>query len=89
VSLDDVDVVEINEAFAAQVLTCQRRLALRDEVLNPQGGAIALGHTLGSSGARILVSLLGRLDRTGGRYGIASLCIGAGQGMAMLVERSN
>ena len=88
IDLDDVDVVEINEAFAAQVLVCQRALGVRDEVLNPQGGAIALGHPLGASGARILVSLLGRLERTGGRYGIASLCIGVGQGAAMLVERT-
>ena len=88
IDLDDIDVVEINEAFAAQVLVCQRALSVRDEVLNPQGGAIALGHPLGSSGARILVSLLGHLERTGGRYGIASLCIGVGQGAAMLVERT-
>jgi 3-oxoadipyl-CoA thiolase len=87
ISLDDVDVVEINEAFAAQVLACQRALGVPDEKLNPQGGAIALGHPLGSSGSRILVSLLGHLERTGGRYGIASLCIGVGQGAALLVER--
>lgn len=86
-TLDQIDVVEINEAFAAQVLACQRALGIDDEKLNPQGGAIALGHPLGSSGCRILVSLLGHLERTGGRYGIASLCIGVGQGAAMLVER--
>jgi 3-oxoadipyl-CoA thiolase len=86
-ALDDIDVVEINEAFAAQVLACQRALGVPDEKLNPQGGAIALGHPLGSSGSRILVSLLGHLERTGGRYGIASLCIGVGQGAALLVER--
>lgn len=87
VSLDDVDVVEINEAFAAQVLTCQQLLGVETAKLNPNGGAIALGHPLGSSGARIVVSLLGQLERTGGRLGIASLCIGVGQGAAMLVER--
>ncbi len=87
VSLDAVDVVEINEAFAAQVLACERALGVSRERLNPVGGAIALGHPLGSSGSRILVSLLGHLERTGGRYGIASLCVGVGQGAAMLVER--
>lgn len=87
ITLDDVDVVEINEAFAAQVLTCEKLLGVDRERLNPQGGAIALGHPLGSSGSRILVSLLGHLERTGGRLGIASLCIGVGQGAAMLVER--
>ncbi len=86
-SLDDVDVVEVNEAFAAQVLTCQRLLHLETERVNPNGGAIALGHPLGSSGSRIVVSLLGLLDRTGARFGIASLCIGVGQGAAMLIER--
>ena len=79
--------VEINEAFAAQVLVCERALGLNRDRLNPQGGAIALGHPLGSSGSRIVVSMLGHLERTGGRYGIASLCIGVGQGAAMLVER--
>ncbi len=86
-SLGQIDVVEINEAFAGQVLACQRALGVDDEKLNPQGGAIALGHPLGSSGSRILVSMLGHLERTGGRYGIAALCIGVGQGAAMLVER--
>ena len=86
-NLQDIDVVEINEAFAAQVLVCERALGLNRDRLNPQGGAIALGHPLGSSGSRIVVSMLGHLERTGGRYGIASLCIGVGQGAAMLVER--
>jgi acetyl-CoA C-acetyltransferase len=87
VSLDDVDVFEINEAFAAQVLVCQRLLGLDPSKVNPNGGAIALGHPLGSSGSRIVVSLLGLLERTGARLGIASLCIGVGQGAAMLIER--
>jgi acetyl-CoA acetyltransferase family protein len=85
--LDRIDCVEINEAFAAQVVACERLLGLDRERLNPFGGAIALGHPLGSSGSRIVVSLLGHLERTGGRLGIASLCIGVGQGAAMLVER--
>ena len=87
IALDDIDAVDINEAFAAQVLVCERALGVDRERLNPGGGAIALGHPLGSSGSRILVSLLGYLERTGGRYGIASLCVGVGQGAAMLVER--
>ena len=87
VSLDAIGAIEINEAFAAQVIACERALGIDRAVLNPQGGAIALGHPLGSSGSRIVVSLLGHLERTGGRYGIASLCIGVGQGAAMLIER--
>lgn len=86
-SLRDIDVVEINEAFAAQVIACERALGLERDKLNPQGGAIALGHPLGSSGSRIVVSLLGHLERTGGQFAIASLCIGVGQGAAMLIER--
>lgn len=85
--LDQIDVVDINEAFAAQVLTCGKLLGLDPERLNPVGGAIALGHPLGASGARIVVTMLGHLERTGGRFGIASLCIGVGQGAAMLIER--
>ena len=87
ISLEHVDAVEINEAFAAQVLACERSLLIERDRLNPQGGAIALGHPLGSSGSRIVVSLLGHLERTDGRYGIAALCIGVGQGAAMLIER--
>lgn len=86
-SLGDMDAVDINEAFAAQVVACQRMLGLDRERLNPAGGAIALGHPLGSSGCRIVVTLLGHLERTGGRYGVASLCIGVGQGSAMVIER--
>jgi acetyl-CoA acetyltransferase family protein len=87
VGLDEVDAVEINEAFAAQVLACEQALGLDRERLNPAGGAIALGHPLGSSGCRVVLSLLGHLERTGGRLGIASLCIGVGQGAAMVIER--
>jgi len=86
-TLDQIDSVEINEAFAAQVITCERVLGLSREQLNPVGGAIALGHPLGSSGSRILMTLMGHLERTGGRYGVASLCIGVGQGAAMVIER--
>jgi acetyl-CoA acetyltransferase family protein len=88
VGLDEIDSIEINEAFAAQVVACERLLGLERERVNQFGGAIALGHPLGSSGSRIVVSLLGHLERTGGRLGIASLCIGVGQGAAMLVERT-
>ncbi len=86
-TLDEMDAVDINEAFAAQVLACEQELGLERDRLNLAGGAIALGHPLGSSGSRIIISLLGHLERTGGRYGVASLCIGVGQGAAMLIER--
>ncbi len=86
-SLDDMDAVDINEAFAAQVLACEKQLGVDRERLNPAGGAIALGHPLGSSGSRILITMLGHLERTGGRHGVASLCIGVGQGAAMVIER--
>ncbi|GAA2213451.1 thiolase family protein [Nonomuraea monospora] len=82
-----LDAVELNEAFAAQSLACVRDLQLDPERVNADGGAIALGHPLGASGARILVTLLGRLERTGGRRGLATLCVGVGQGAALLVER--
>ena len=86
-SVGDLDAVEVNEAFAVQVLASARRLGLDLETLNADGGAIALGHPLGSSGCRILVTLLGRLEREQGRRGLATMCIGVGQGAAMLVER--
>jgi acetyl-CoA acetyltransferase family protein len=86
-SVGDLDAVELNEAFAAQSLACVRRLGLEPEIVNADGGAIALGHPLGCSGARITVTLLNRLRREGGRRGLATLCVGVGQGMAMLVER--
>ncbi|MFI0420919.1 thiolase family protein [Spongiactinospora sp. 9N601] len=86
-SIDDLDAVELNEAFAAQSLAVIRRLKLPEEIVNAEGGAIALGHPLGCSGARILVTLLGRLERTGGARGLATLCVGVGQGVSMLVER--
>jgi 3-oxoadipyl-CoA thiolase len=86
-SVDDLDAVELNEAFAAQSLAVIRRLALDPERVNADGGAIALGHPLGCSGTRLLVTLLGRLEREEGRRGLATLCVGVGQGVSMLVER--
>jgi acetyl-CoA acetyltransferase family protein len=83
----DLDAVELNEAFAAQVLACVGRLGLDEDTLNADGGAIALGHPLGSSGCRLLVTLLGRLEREGGRRGLVTLCVGVGQGSSLLVER--
>ncbi|MDQ0992763.1 acetyl-CoA C-acyltransferase [Streptomyces sp. V3I7] len=83
----EVDAVELNEAFAAQALAVMRRLKLDEDKVNADGGAIALGHPLGCSGARILLTLLGRLERENGRRGLATLCVGVGQGVAMLVER--
>jgi acetyl-CoA acetyltransferase family protein len=86
-SVADLDAVELNEAFAVQVIACARRLGLDEETLNADGGAIALGHALGSSGSRLVVTLLGRLEREQGRRGLVTMCIGVGQGSAMLLER--
>ena len=86
-SVADLDAVELNEAFAAQVIACVRRLGLDEDRLNADGGAVALGHPLGSSGCRLLVTLLGRLEREGGRRGLVTLCVGVGQGSSLLVER--
>ena len=89
VTLADMDVVEINEAFAAQVLACMKGLdmAFDDSRINPNGGAIAIGHPLGASGARIALTATRQLHRTGGRYALISMCIGIGQGIAMVLER--
>jgi 3-oxoadipyl-CoA thiolase len=84
--VDQLDLIELNEAFAAQALACIRELALDPARVNVYGGAIALGHPLGASGARILTTLVHALRRTGGRYGLATMCIGVGQGLAMVVE---
>jgi 3-oxoadipyl-CoA thiolase len=84
--LDQIDLIEINEAFASQVLACAGELGIDQERLNVNGGAIALGHPLGCSGARLMTTLVHELRRRGGRYGIASLCIGVGQGVATVVE---
>ena len=90
-SLDEMDVIELNEAFAAQALACTRDLGLADdsERVNPNGGAIALGHPLGASGARLILTALNQLEKTDKRYAICSMCIGVGQGIAMIIERVN
>ena len=84
----DLDLVELNEAFASQSLVVIRELGLDPERVNVNGGAIALGHPLGMSGARLVVTLLHELRRRGGRYGLATLCVGVGQGQAALFERA-
>ncbi|MFJ6279893.1 thiolase family protein [Arthrobacter subterraneus] len=86
-SIADLDAVELNEAFASQSLACIRRLGLDEEIVNSDGGAIALGHPLGSSGSRLAITLMGRMEREGGRLGLATMCVGVGQGTAMLLER--
>jgi acetyl-CoA C-acetyltransferase len=87
--MSDIDIVEINEAFAAQIVPCKDELGITDEQLNPFGGAIALGHPFGMTGARIMTTLLNGLETTGGTYGIESMCVAGGMGQAMLVERLN
>ena len=89
-SLDDIDVIELNEAFASQSLACIRDLGLADDDprVNPNGGAIALGHPLGMSGARLLVTAMHELQVTGKRYALCTMCIGVGQGIATLIERA-
>ncbi|MBW6494513.1 MAG: acetyl-CoA C-acyltransferase, partial [Burkholderiaceae bacterium] len=89
IALDALDVIELNEAFAAQGLATLRLLGLDDDDprVNPNGGAIALGHPLGMSGARLVMTALNQLQRTGGRYGLCTMCIGVGQGIALLIER--
>ena len=86
-TIDQIDLVELNEAFAAQGLACMQELGLDPEKVNVYGGAIALGHALGSSGSRILTTLVHALHRRNKRYGLATMCIGVGQGIAMIVER--
>jgi acetyl-CoA C-acetyltransferase len=88
-TMDDIDVVEINEAFAAQIVPCKEELGISDEKLNPFGGAIALGHPFGMTGARIMTTLLNDLETLDKTYGIESMCVAGGMGMAMLVERLN
>src|SRR5437879_8425958 len=87
--LEDIDVIELNEAFAAQALAVTRDHGLPDDAahVNPNGGAIALGHPLGASGARLVTTALYQLRRTGGRYALCTMCIGVGQGIAMIIER--
>jgi 3-oxoadipyl-CoA thiolase len=90
IKMDDIDVLELNEAFAAQALACTRAFGLPDdsEKVNPNGGAIALGHPLGMSGARLVLTASMHLKRTGARRAVAAMCVGVGQGMAMLLERA-
>lgn len=85
-SIDDLGAIELNEAFAAQSLGVIRQLKLDDSIVNADGGAIALGHPLGASGARILLTLLGRMEREKAQRGLATLCVGVGQGVSMLIE---
>jgi acetyl-CoA C-acetyltransferase len=85
--LGDYDAVELNEAFAAQVLACDRDLRFDRARLNPNGGAIALGHPIGCTGARVLTTLVHELRRTGGKRGLATLCVSGGMGVALAVER--
>jgi acetyl-CoA acetyltransferase family protein len=87
VSVDEIDLVELNEAFASQSLVVIRELGLDPARVNVNGGAIAIGHPLGMSGARLVVTLVHELRRRGGRYGLATLCVGVGQGQAALFER--
>ncbi|HYR07106.1 MAG TPA: acetyl-CoA C-acyltransferase, partial [Longimicrobium sp.] len=86
-SIPDIGLVELNEAFAAQSVACVRELGIDPEIVNVSGGAVAVGHPLGSSGARILTTLVHEMHRQGVRYGLASMCIGVGQGISMIVER--
>jgi acetyl-CoA acyltransferase len=87
-SLKEMDVMEFNEAFSAQALACTRELGIADNDprINPNGGAIAIGHPLGMSGARILQAAMNELVRTGGRYGLATMCVGVGMGYATIIE---
>jgi len=89
IALDQIDVIELNEAFAAQGLAVLRQLGISDDDarVNPNGGAIALGHPLGMSGARLITTAMYQLHRTGGRYALCTMCIGVGQGIATLIER--
>ncbi|MGH8967607.1 MAG: acetyl-CoA C-acyltransferase, partial [Actinomycetes bacterium] len=86
-TIDDIDLVEINEAFAAQVIPSARELGIDPERLNVHGGAIAVGHPFGMTGARITSTLINGLEATDRRYGLETMCVGGGQGMAMVLER--
>jgi acetyl-CoA acyltransferase len=88
-ALSAMDVIELNEAFASQALAVTRDLGLPDDAehVNPNGGAIAIGHPLGASGARLITTAVSELERTGGRYALCTMCIGVGQGIAMVLER--
>jgi acetyl-CoA C-acetyltransferase len=86
--LEQIDRFEINEAFAAQILACERELGLDHQRINVNGGAIAIGHPLGATGIRLAVTLARELKNSGGRYGMAAACIGGGQGIALLIENA-
>jgi acetyl-CoA C-acetyltransferase len=86
-TIDDIDVVELNEAFAAQVVPCRDELGIDPERLNPFGGAIALGHPFGMTGARIMTTLLNGLETLDAAYGLETMCVAGGMGQAMIVER--
>ena len=87
-NIDDMDVIEINEAFAAQALACLRALGIADDAphVNPNGGAIAMGHPLGMSGARLVLTAAYELKRRGGRFALCTMCVGVGQGVALILE---
>jgi acetyl-CoA C-acetyltransferase len=85
--LKDIELVELNEAFAAQVIACDRELGFDPQSLNPNGGAIALGHPIGCTGVRITATLLHEMKKRGARFGLATLCVSGGMGLALLVER--
>jgi len=85
-TVNDMDVIESNEAFAAQALSVSKELDLPNDKTNPNGGAIALGHPIGASGAILMTKLIYELHRVGGEYGLVTLCIGGGQGIAMVIE---
>jgi acetyl-CoA acetyltransferase len=88
-SLAQMEVIELNEAFASQALAVMRDLGLPDDAahVNPNGGAIAIGHPLGASGARLITTAVYQLEKTGGRYALCTMCIGVGQGIATILER--
>jgi len=88
-TVEDIDLFEMNEAFAAQVLPCRDELGIDPDKLNINGGAIALGHPFGMTGARIMTTLLNNLDSVEGRYGLETMCVAGGMGQAMIVERLN
>jgi acetyl-CoA C-acetyltransferase len=85
-SIDEIDIVEANEAFATVAVTVERELGVPEEKMNPLGGAVALGHPIGATGAILTVKILHELKRTGGRYGLVTLCVGGGMGIAAIFE---
>jgi acetyl-CoA acetyltransferase len=86
-TLSDIDVIELNEAFASQAIACMRMLKMDPEKVNVRGGSIAIGHALGASGARITTTLVNNMVDRGAQFGLATMCIGVGQGIATIFER--